>query len=147
MAIINYKFADGHCEEIEVTEDFKREYEKIDAQERSQIRKELQQKYRAGMRCCKDLSLEKMCDDGFDPTANNPNPLEILIDKEQRENTYKQFLTLLTSKQQEVYALYLQGFTQTEIAGKLCLAISSVNERLQNAQKRILEYFLQNPKI
>ena len=33
MATINYQFSDGHYEEIEVTEDFKREYELLERQD------------------------------------------------------------------------------------------------------------------
>lgn len=32
MQKINYQFSDGHCEEIEVTEEFAQAYEEIDKQ-------------------------------------------------------------------------------------------------------------------
>ena len=35
MATIRYTFADGHTEEVEVTEEFKREYERIERQSHS----------------------------------------------------------------------------------------------------------------
>lgn len=147
MATINYKFADGHFEEIEVTEEFKREYEFLLVQERALHWKEMQQKHRAGLRCMKDFSLEKFTEDGYEFQSTAPDPLETLIAKEERREYYKKLLHPLTPKQREVYILKLRGLSQTQIAAKLGLAISSVNERLQNAQKRILEYFLKNPKI
>lgn len=146
MATINYKFADGHFEEIEVTEEFKKEYEFLLVQERALHWKEMQQKHRAGLRCTKDYSLDKFTEDGYELPSPVADPLETLIEKEDRSEYYKKLLRPLTSKQREVYILKLQGLTQTQIADKLCLAISSVNERLQNAQKRILINFLKTRK-
>ena len=39
MATIRYTFADGHTEEVEVTEEFKREYEFLLVRERLRIGK------------------------------------------------------------------------------------------------------------
>lgn len=58
MATINYQFSDGHYEEIEVTEDFKREYELLERQDLRRYWKIKQQKYRAGIGCKYDLSLD-----------------------------------------------------------------------------------------
>ena len=85
MSTINYQFADGHYEEIEVTEEFKREYEFLLVQERALHWKEMQQKYRAGMRCTKDFSLEKFTEDGYELSSTTPDPLEALIAKEEQQ--------------------------------------------------------------
>lgn len=142
MATISYKFADGHAEEIEVTEEFKKEYEFLLVQEYARDRKELQQKYRAGLRCTKDLSLDEFAENGYELPSVMPDPLELLIEREERREYYEKLLFPLTERQREVYILKLQGLTQTQIAVKLGLAVGSVNERLQNAEKRILgNYF------
>lgn len=55
MATIRYTFADGHTEEVEVTEEFKREYEFLLVREQAPHWKEMKQKERAGLRCVKNL--------------------------------------------------------------------------------------------
>lgn len=146
MATIHYQFSDGHFEEIEVTEEFKREYEFLLVQEKAQYWKIKKQKQRAGLEVKCDLSLEKFYESGYDIPSTAPDPLESLIAREDRRDYYDKLLRPLTDKQRSVYILKLQGLTQTQIADKLGLAISSVNERLQNAQKRILINFFENPK-
>ena len=84
MAKIKYVFADGHSEEVEVTEEFKREYEFLLVREQALYWKEMKQKERAGLRCVKNLSLEKFGEDGYDLPAEAPDPLERLIAKEER---------------------------------------------------------------
>lgn len=146
MATIHYQFADGHFEDIEVTEEFKREYEFLEIQERAHYWKIKKQKQRAGLEVKYDLSLDRLCDDGQEPPACSLSPLDKLIEQEERKEYYRKLLAPLTNKQREAYILKLKGYKQVQIAKKLNLAVSSVNERLQNAQKRILENFLKNPK-
>lgn len=146
MATIHYQFADGHFEDIEVTEEFKREYEFLEIQERARYWKIKKQKQRAGLEVKYDLSLDRLCDDGQEPPACSLSPLDKLIEQEERKEYYHKLLAPLTNKQREAYILKLKGYKQVQIAKKLNLAVSSVNERLQNAQKRILENFLKNPK-
>lgn len=146
MATIHYQFADGHFEDIEVTEELKREYEFLEIQERAHYWKIKKQKQRAGLEVKYDLSLDRLCDDGQEPPACSLSPLDKLIEQEERKEYYHKLLAPLTNKQREAYILKLKGYKQVQIAKKLNLAVSSVNERLQNAQKRILENFLKNPK-
>lgn len=147
MAKINYQFADGHFEEINVTEEFKRNYELLLVQEQAQKWKIKKQRQRAGLQEKRDISLERLFELGCEIQSDELDPLEILIAKEGQEELHTALLRPLTSKQREVYILHLQGLNQVQIAEKLNLAISSVNERFQNAQKRILDYFLKNPKF
>lgn len=147
MSTINYKFADGHVEDIEVSEEFKREYELLLVQEQAQKWKIKKQRQRAELKSGRDVSLERLSEIGYEIKSDEPDPLESLIEQEERRDYYAKLLHQLTDKQRTVYILKLQGLTQSQIANKLGLTISSVNERLQNAQKRISNYFLKNPKI
>lgn len=147
MSTINYKFADGHVEDIKVSEEFKREYELLLVQEQAQKWKIKKQRQRAELKSGRDVSLERLSDIGYEIKSDEPDPLESLIEQEERRDYYAKLLHPLTDKQRSVYILKLQGLTQTQIANKLGLTISSVNERLQNAQKRISNYFLKNSKI
>lgn len=75
MATIEYKFSDGHIEEIEVTEEFKEAYEFELAREKARYWKIYRQKERAGIPTGHDWSLDKIMDDGINYAAKN-NPLE-----------------------------------------------------------------------
>ena len=75
MATIRYQFADGHFEDIEVTEEFKREYEFLEIQERARYWKIKKQKQRADLEVKYDLSLDRLCDDGQEPPACALSPL------------------------------------------------------------------------
>lgn len=97
MAIVCYKFADGHIEEIEVTEEFAREYEKID---RKFNLNEQREKKRASRKL---VSLEKLMESGWDTAdPNEADPLKVLIEKEQNEITLITLADFLTDRQKEV---------------------------------------------
>lgn len=142
MTTINYQFADGHFEEIEVTEEFKREYEFLLVQERALHWKEMQQKYRAGMRCSIDFSLDKFNEDGYELPTSAPDPLEALIAKEERLEYYDELLRPLTDKQREVYILFhIKGYKKVQIAAILHICEKAVRKRLIAANKKISKHF------
>lgn len=129
MATILYQFADGHSEEIECTEEFKREYEYMLVQEKALYWKEMKQKERAGLRCTKDYSLEKYSDDGYDLPGPLPDPLDELINQEERDEYYRRLLAPLTEKQREVYILHhIKGIPNLRIAAMLHIDESSVRK-------------------
>ena len=142
MATIEYKFSDGHIEEIEVTEEFKDAYEFELAREKARYWKEMKQKERAGLRCAKDLSLDKFSEDGYDLPSEKNDPLEAIIQKENRQEQYKKIFSCLTEKQRQVYILfYIKGYKKVQIAAMLHIDERSVRRRLEWAQKRILKIF------
>lgn len=143
MAKINYQFADGLWEEIEVTEEFKREYEFLLIREKALHWKEMKQKERGGFRCVKDLSLDKFGEDGYDLPSDRLDPLESLIKKEDRKSYYRKLLSCLTEKQRKVYILFhMKGYKKVQIAAMLHIDERSVRRRLEWAQKRISKNFL-----
>ena len=116
MATIRYTFADGHSEEVEVTEEFKREYGFLLVREQALYWKEMKQKERAGFRCVRNLSLEKFGEDGYDLPADAPDPLERLIAKEERREQYRMILSCLTEKQRQVYILFhIKGYKKVQM--------------------------------
>ena len=148
MAKIKYVFADGHSEEVEVTEEFKREYEFLLVREQALYWKEMKQKERAGLRCVKNLSLEKFGEDGYDLPAEAPDPLERLIAKEERREQYRMILSCLTEKQRQVYILFhIKGYKKVQTAAMLHIDERSVRRRLEWAQKRISKNFLKNSRF
>lgn len=148
MATIRYTFADGHTEEVEVTEEFKREYEFLLVREQARHWKEMKQKERAGLRCVKNLSLDKFSEDGYDLPVAGPDPLERLIQKEERREYCRKILSCLSEKQRQAYILFhLKGYKKVQIAAVLHIDERSVRRRLEWAQKRILKNFLKNSRF
>ena len=148
MATIRYTFADGHTEEVEVTEEFKREYEFLLVREQAPHWKEMKQKERAGLRCVKNLSLDKFSEDGYDLPVAGPDPLERLIQKEERREYCRKILSCLSEKQRQAYILFhLKGYKKVQIAAVLHIDERSVRRRLEWAQKRILKSFLKNSRF
>lgn len=148
MATIRYTFADGHTEEVEVTEEFKREYEFLLVREQAPHWKEMKQKERAGLRCVKNLSLDKFSEDGYDLPVAGPDPLERLIQKEERREYCRKILSCLFEKQRQAYILFhLKGYKKVQIAAVLHIDERSVRRRLEWAQKRILKNFLKNSRF
>ena len=148
MATIRYTFADGHTEEVEVTEEFKREYEFLLVREQAPHWKEMKQKERAGLRCVKNLSFDKFSEDGYDLPVAGPDPLERLIQKEERREYCRKILSCLSEKQRQAYILFhLKGYKKVQIAAVLHIDERSVRRRLEWAQKRILKNFLKNSRF
>lgn len=148
MATIRYTFADGHTEEVEVTEEFKREYEFLLVREQAPHWKKMKQKERAGLRCVKNLSLDKFSEDGYDLPVAGPDPLERLIQKEERREYCRKILSCLSEKQRQAYILFhLKGYKKVQIAAVLHIDERSVRRRLEWAQKRILKNFLKNSRF
>ena len=97
MATINYKFSDGHKEVIEVTEEFAKEYAKLEHEERKAHERE---KKRGKNIVSLDLLIEK----GVDiPDNSSPDPLQELLNKEEDKITLIELADFLTPRQKQVY--------------------------------------------
>lgn len=139
MATINYKFADGHTEEIEVSEEFVLQYELIDNQfRRNEERAEKRNKR-------KHVSLEYAMANGWDKIDENaPDPLEALICKEQSEEMTDiiALSDFLTDRQRQIMELYYHnGYSKAEIARVLKLSKPTIQQHLSEAVKKILKKF------
>lgn len=136
MATITYKFADGHPEEIEVSEEIKAAYEELDKQEKRYYWKTNKQKARAGLQR-QDFSLEKCVEDGHEAPSAMPGPLEELISREEQSTYYAKLLSPLTKRQKEVYAMrHIIGLNAAEIARRLNLSESAIHDRLESAYRK-----------
>lgn len=137
MATINYKFSDVHIGEIEVTEKFASEYEKID---REFNLNEQREKKRASRKL---VSLERLIESGWDIVdPNAADSLEVLIEKDQNKITLITLADFLTDRQKEVMTLYYEkGYTKVEIAKKLAISKNAVQHHLEDAAKKILRNF------
>ena len=118
MAKINYTFADGHTEEIEVTDEFALQYELLEDERKRQEEREKKRRKRR-------LSYEGLADNGYEfEDKTCPNPLEQLIEQEN-----------------EQYSLISLSDFLTEIAKVLNITKVAVQHHLENAVKKILKNF------
>lgn len=141
MVTITYKFADGHTEEVEVSEEFKTAYEELEKQEKRYYWKMNKQKARAGLQKL-DFSLEKCAEDGHEVQSTMPDPLEGLIAREEQAEYYAKLLSPLTKRQKEVYVLrHVIGLSVAEISRRLNLSESAVHDRLESAYRKTQGFF------
>lgn len=94
MATIEYKFSDGHIEEIEVTEEFAKQYKEID---KEYFRNEEKFDWRTRN---KEMSMERLQKEfGMDMPDDAPAVDEQVIN----EDFIKRFISVLTEPQKEIF--------------------------------------------
>lgn len=142
MEKVLYQFADGHTEEIEVSDEVKLVLEQLDAQEKNYKAKVKKQKQRAGLSTKADVSLEQLCEVGQEPLVD-ANPLNRMLQEEQAQELSQKIMGLLTDKQREVYILHhIKGIRKVKIAKMLNVSEKAVRKRLIAAYNKIFKNFL-----
>lgn len=136
MAKIKYAFADGHTEEIEVTDEFALQYEKLEDEQRRQEEREKKRRRRR-------LSYEGLEESGYEfEDKTCLDPLEQLIERENEKYSLISLSDFLTDRQKQIMQLYYDvGMTKTEIAKALNITKVAVQHHLENAVKKILKNF------
>lgn len=151
MTIIHYKFADGHTEEIEVTDEVAAAFEQLEKYEKKVERKETR----------RHVSLNVLLDNGFDFSVENGDILDALDKQEQeksewqeeqfrRRNLYdkkKEIFSLLTYRQADAYFRhkYLH-IKKTEIARYMGVTEGAARKLIKKAEVTLREYRLANEK-
>ena len=151
MPLITYKFADGHSEEIEVSEEVAAAFEQLLIYEEKVKRKETR----------RHKSLEKLAEKGFDKPAPNTDVFEIWEKREQEEfelrqeqrrkekldERKKQLEDTLTPRQTQTYFLfqYLK-IKKVEIAKSMGITEGAVRKLIKKAEVNLLKYRLANEK-
>lgn len=131
MAVILYRFADGHTEEIEVTDEFAAEYAAMEHRDKLSERKETR----------RHQSLDKSMEHGFDV----PDPrVDIQAETERRElsGQLKTALHTLTDKQRAVFLRYASdGLSFREIGEEMSIGRYTVRDYYYNAVKKLKIFF------
>lgn len=133
MATINYRFADGHYEEIEVSDEFAKEYATMEKKERSVNRKETR----------RHQSLDKSMEHGFDVADPNADVPEETERREIIRNLHKAISTLLPEQQVLLRQVYFEYISQTEIAEQEGVTKKAVNNHMARILQK-LKNFLEN---
>lgn len=136
MATIKYTFADGHTEEVEVSEEFKFEYERIEQQSR---RNDEKFDWRARK---KETSFEKLHEDvGLDiPDTEKP------IDEQVIDSDFiLRFTELLTDRQKEIFRkVYKENKPLRMVSKELNIRLHAVQKHLAGIHKKFLKNFFEN---
>ena len=151
MTLIHYKFADGHMEEIEVTEAIAAAFEQLEKYEKKVERKETR----------RHISYERLIESGFVFSDESEDILDALERQEREdaewqeelsrrrnlEHKKKEIFSLLTFRQADAYFRhrYLH-IKKTEIARHMGVTEGAVRKLIKKAESALREYRLANEK-
>lgn len=151
MPIIRYKFADGHTEEIEVTEEVAAAFEQLEKYEKKVERKETR----------RHVSLNVLLENGFEFFDKSEDILATLDKQKQEKSEWKEerfrrqvlkdkkkeIFSLLTYRQADAYFRhkYLH-IKKTEIARYMNITEGAVRKLIKKAEATLREYRLANEK-
>ena len=128
---IIYKFADGTQKEVEVTDEFYAQYQKIEKDEKNKNRAETR----------RHISLSQIQENGFEPIFQELSPEEILNKKETKKEVLKAISLLKPKEQELVFMYFYDNKTIEQIAEILNVqkpAISKHLSRILEKLKKIL---------
>ena len=131
MKKIIYKFADGTQKEVEVTDEFYAQYQKIEKYEKNKNRAETR----------RHISLSQIQENGFEPIFQELSPEEILNKKETKKEVLKAISLLKPKEQELVFMYFYDNKTIEQIAEILNVqkpAISKHLSRILEKLKKIL---------
>lgn len=135
--VIKYKFADGHIEEIEVTEEFAVAYAAADKQF---CRNEEKFAWRQRER---ETSYEKLHEQaGFDVADGSIGVEEYVIS----DDFCVRFMSLLTKQQKKIFQKHcIEDKSLRKIADEMNLSLHTVQEHIASIKKKYLKFFLKIP--
>lgn len=151
MPIIHYNFADGHTEEIEVTEEVAAAFEQLEKYEKKVERKETR----------RHVSLNVLLENGFDFPTESIDIIDTLVKQEREKSEWqkekfrrhnlddkkKEIFSLLTYRQADAYFRhkYLH-IKKTEIARYMNVTEGAVRKLIKKAEANLQEYRLANER-
>ena len=141
MAIITYKFADGHTEEIEVTDEVAAAFEQLEKYEKKVERKETR----------RHISYDKLLDRGFEFPDESEDILDILDKKEREKSEWKEekFRRHNNDEKKQADAYFRHKYLhikKTEIAKSMNVTEGAVRKLIKKAEANLQEYKLAHDK-
>ena len=131
MKTIKYEI-NGTFVEVEVSDEFARQYEQIEAEEARQIWRDKKRK---------DSSLERMVEAGFQVDDPNSNIEEKLLEKCDIEQLSEAINSLTKNQKWLIEQVFYYGRKQTEIADELGIDPTAIRNRLQKIYSKIKKSF------
>lgn len=130
MPVIRYRFADGHTEEIEVTEEFAESYAELEHGDKLVERKETR----------RHQSLDKSMEHGFDVPDLR---VDIQAEVERRQDNLRlhNAVARLSPAQCELLKeIYFNGVSQSEIAKREGVGKTAISNRLARILARLKKF-------
>ena len=131
MKTIKYEI-NGTFVEVEVSDEFARQYEQIEAEEARQIWRDKKRK---------DSSLERMVEAGFQVVDPNSNIEEKLLEKYDIEQLSEAIRTLTEDQKWLIQQVFFYGRKQSEVAAELGIDPTAIRNRLQKIYSKIKKSF------
>ena len=131
MKTIKYEI-NGTFVEVEVSDEFARQYEQIEAEEARPIWRDKKRK---------DSSLERMVEAGFQVADPNSNIEEKLLEKYDIEQLSEAIKTLTEDQKWLIEQVFFYGRKQSEVAAELGIEPVAVWNRLQKIYNKIKKSF------
>ena len=134
MVTIQYEI-NGKMIDIEVTEEFAKQFEQIEKEERKQLWKNKKRR---------DSSLDLMIETGFQIVDLNTNIESNMLNLEEIEELRKAILCL---PEEEIYIIklyYFEGLTLNQIASKHGIQKAGICKHLQRIIKKIQKILIKN---
>ena len=151
MPLITYEFADGHTEEIEVSEEVAAAFAQLEKYEKKVERKETR----------RHISLNLLMENGFDFFADDTDILDAFDKAEQEKSEWREeqfrrqvlddkkmeIFSLLTYRQADAYFRHKYLHIQkTETARYLDVTEGAVRKLIKKAEVNLQKYRLANEK-
>ena len=132
MVTIQYEI-NGKMIDIEVTEEFAKHYEKIQAQSKQQHWRNKKHK---------DCSLDAMLESGYQAEDPNSNIEDLFVRKCDLQMLYKAIERLKPQQKWLIYQVYFCGRNQIEIAKKMGLCKQAVNNRIERIIEKLKKFLI-----
>ena len=130
MGEIKYRFADGHTEEVEVTDEFADQYAELEHNDKLIERKETR----------RHQSLDKSMEHGFDVPDLRVD-IQAEIEKNERDLRLHTAIAQLSRPQRELLEeIYYNGVSQSEIAKREGVGKTAINNRLARIIARLKKF-------
>ena len=130
MKTIKYE-VNGTFVEVEVSDEFARQYEQIEAEEARQIWRDKKRK---------DSSLERMVEAGFQVADPNSNIEENLLEKCDIEQLGEAIKTLTEDQKWLIKQIFYYGRKQSEVAAELFICKQALNNRIDRILEKIKKF-------
>jgi prepilin-type processing-associated H-X9-DG protein len=133
MATINYTFADGHTEAIEVTEDFAENYAVFEIEEQRRVWREQRRKRR-------EVSLEQLMSCGWDiADPVNRDPQEMYIGQERP--VLPLFIGLTEYQRRVAVKFFVEHKTHGQIAREEKVSKQAIAKLIKKIQGKVVGAF------
>jgi DNA-directed RNA polymerase specialized sigma subunit len=136
MKTIKYQMADGHYEDVEVTDEFAAAYAEFEKQEYRREKREKRARQRH------ERSFEVLVESGWDKIDPiNRDPLELLIEKEDANPDLPLFTGLTDYQRRVAVKYFVEHKTHKQIAAEEGVSQQAITKLIHKIQNKVISTF------